>query len=62
MAARRRNERHSELISFAAGVRGLWSQGMVEGFKNKIKRLKRIMSGRRGYDLLCPDMLHTHAA
>ena len=52
-----------ELVSFAegirddeaavrAGIRGPWSQGMVEGFNNKIKRLKRLMYGRGGFDLL----------
>ena len=61
-----------ELVSFAkgirddeaavlAGIRSLWSQGMVEGFNNKIKRLKRIMYGRGGFDLLRQRTLHTHA-
>ena len=44
-----------------AGIRSLWSQGMAEGFNNKIKRLKRIMYGRGGFDLLRKRTLHTHA-
>lgn len=61
-----------ELVSFAqgirndeaavlVGIRGPWSQGMVEGFNNKIKRLKRIMYGRGGFDLLRKRTLHTNA-
>lgn len=61
-----------ELVSFAkgiredyaavlAGIRSLWSQGMVEGLHNKIKRLKRIMYGRGGFDLLRQRTLHTYA-
>ncbi|WP_158246274.1 transposase [Sulfobacillus sp. hq2] len=62
-----------ELVSFAegiredeaavrAGIRGPWSQGMVEGFNNKIKRLKRLMYGRGGFDPLRKRILHTNAA
>jgi transposase len=62
-----------ELVSFADGIRedyqavlagitGPWSQGMVEGLHNKIKRLKRIRYGRGGFDLLRKRALHTHAA
>ena len=61
-----------ELVSFAkgirddeaavlAGIRSLWSQGVVEGLHNKIKRWKRIMYGRGGFDLLRQRTLHTHA-
>ncbi|MCL5065370.1 MAG: transposase [Firmicutes bacterium] len=52
-----------ELVRFAAGIRHdeqavrngcmvIWSQGIVEGFNNQIKRLKRIMYGRARFDLL----------
>ena len=62
-----------ELVSFAAGIRddyaavlagirSLWSQGMVEGFNNKIKRLKRLMYGRGGFALLRKRTLHQRVA
>ena len=62
-----------ELVSFAAdirddydavlaGIHGPWSQGMVEGFNNKIKRLKRMMYGRGGFDLLRKRTLHKNVA
>ncbi len=62
-----------ELVSFAAGlrddyaavlagIRSTWSQGMVEGFNNKIKRLKRLMYGRGGFGLLRKRTLHKTVA
>ena len=52
-----------ELVRCAASIRHdaqavrngcmvIWSQGIVEGFNNQIKRLKRIMYGRARFDLL----------
>jgi len=35
-----------------------WSQGPVEGFNQKIKRLKRLMYGRARFDLLRARILH----
>ena len=62
-----------ELVRFAAGIRddyeavlagirGPWSQGMVEGLHNKIKRCKRMMYGRGGLDLLRKRILHKSVA
>jgi transposase len=62
----------SELSAFARFAAGLrrdqaavtaavatpWSQGPVEGFNHKIKRLKRVMYGRANFDLLRARILH----
>ena len=45
-----------------AGIRSPWNQGMVEGFNNKIKRLKRLLYGLGGFDRLRKRILHTNAA
>lgn len=58
-----------EIVGFAKGLRGdqaavqagltePWSQGMTEGFNNKIKCLKRLMYGRARFDLLRTRILH----
>jgi transposase len=35
-----------------------WSQGPVKGFRQKIKRLKRLLDGRARFDLLRARILH----
>jgi transposase/DNA-binding transcriptional regulator YdaS (Cro superfamily) len=48
-----------DLAAVTAAVQGPWSQGPVEGFNHKIKRLKRVMYGRAKFDLLRARILHT---
>ena len=58
-----------ELASFAAGLRqehsavlaalsSAWSNGQTEGQVNRLKLLKRQMSGRANFDLLRLRILH----
>ena len=43
---------HQDEQAVRNGCTVIWSPGIVEGFNNQIKRLKRIMYGRARFDLL----------
>ncbi len=47
-----------DLAAVQAATTEPWSQGPVEGFHHKIKRLKRVMYGRAKFDLLRQRILH----
>lgn len=47
-----------DLAAVTAGLTEPWSQGLVEGFNNKLKFLKRTMFGRSKFDLLRKRILH----
>ena len=47
-----------DLAAVQAATTEPWSQGLVEGFNHKIKRLKRLGYGRAKFDLLRKRILH----
>ena len=49
---------HRDLAAVQAATTERWSQGPVEGFNHKIKRLKRLGYGRAKCDLLRQRILH----